>query len=45
MAPKRNARKLAKMGAAERFVSGARNPAPVAKPGVRRAVMLVVSRH
>jgi hypothetical protein len=37
--------RLAQMAVAERAVTGARNPAPVARPGVRRAVLVVFTRH
>ncbi|MFX1509941.1 MAG: hypothetical protein ACFFBR_06515 [Promethearchaeota archaeon] len=45
MGPNRNRTRLAEMGVAERAVAGVRNPAPVARPEVRRAIMLVLTRH
>lgn len=37
--------RLAEQSAIDRFVSGCSNPSPVAKPRIRYAVMLVLSRR
>ena len=45
MAQFRNRNRVTQMGVVERAVAGARNPAPVARPEVRRAVMVVFARR
>ncbi|MHA2426552.1 MAG: hypothetical protein ACXADB_00730 [Candidatus Hermodarchaeia archaeon] len=45
MAQFRNQNRVTRMGVVERAVAGARNPAPVARPVVRRAVQVVFTRR
>ena len=38
-------RKLAEMSAIERFIAGCSNPSPVAKPRIRYAAMVALTRR